>query len=156
MVHDDGQTNEVNSKGIPWYLMTISNSKEDTITKIKQSMVNSHIRAYHKKGRSGKNTMWSSKGLNVSMYLKHGLQGVVKVNVWMDPNKDKLGLTEEGRLKFLDYEDDRNKGSTCMIHETICSGKAEEATTIGRGGAKLGRRIWWFGWSPWLWWKEWL
>ena len=63
MVHDDGQTNKVNSKGVlsSWYLITISNSKEDTITKIKQSMVNSHMRAYHEKGRSGKNAMWSSK-----------------------------------------------------------------------------------------------
>ena len=89
------------------------------------------------------------------MYLKNGLQVVVKVNVWMRHNKDKLELTGKGRLKFLDNEDDRNKGNTCMVHEALCLGKVEEATTIGRGSAKVGRRIWWFGWSPWLWWREW-
>ena len=72
MLHEDGQTNEVNSKVIPWYLMTISNLKEETIINIKQSIVNSHMRVYHEKGRRGKNAMWSSKGLNVSMHLRRG------------------------------------------------------------------------------------
>ena len=118
-------------------------------------MVNSHMRAYYEKGRSGKHAIWLSKGLNVSMYLKHGLQGIVKVDVRMIPNKDKLGLTEEGRLKCLVHKGDRNESNTCMVHEGLWLGKAEEAMTTGRGDAKLCRRIWWFGWSPWLWWKEW-
>ena len=138
MVHEDGQTNKVNLKGVPWDLITISNSKEDTNTKIEQPMVNSHVRAYHEKGRSGKHAMWSSKGLNVNMYLKHGLQGVVKVDVRMRPNEDKSGLMEEGRLKFLDHEDGLNEGGTGMAHEGLCSGKAEEATETGHGGT--GRR----------------
>ena len=39
-------------------------------------------------------------------------------------------MTEEGRLKFLDHEDDRNKGDTCMVHEVLCLRKAKEAMTI--------------------------
>ena len=33
--------------------------------------------------------MWSSKDLNMSMYLKKGLQGAVKVDIWMEPNEGK-------------------------------------------------------------------
>ena len=69
MVHGEDQTNKVNSKDVSWDLITISNSKGDTITKIKQPMVNSYMRAYHEKRKSGKHAIWSSKGLNVSMYM---------------------------------------------------------------------------------------
>ena len=80
MVHNEGQANRMNSKGVPRDMITSSNSKWDTSVKIKQMMVNCHARAYHEKGRCGKHEMWSSQGLNVSMYVEHGLQGVVKIN----------------------------------------------------------------------------
>ena len=67
--------------------------------------------------------MWSSKGLNVSMYLKHGLQGVVKVDVQMRSNEDKPRLTKEGRLKCVNHGNGRNEGSTCMMHEGYSWGR---------------------------------
>ena len=54
--------------GVPLDVITTSNSKEDTITKIKRTMINSNVRAYHKIGRRGKHAMWSRNGLNVRMY----------------------------------------------------------------------------------------
>ena len=105
-MHDKGQIGREKIKGVPPDVIVTSNSKEDNITKIKGTMINSNMRAYYEKGRSGKHAIWLFKGLNVSMYLKHGLQGIVKVDVRMRPNKDKLGLTEEGRLKCLVHEDD--------------------------------------------------
>ena len=59
-------------EGVPWDVITTSNTKEDTIMNIEQMMVNSNARAYHERGGSEKRAMWSSKGLNVSMYLKKG------------------------------------------------------------------------------------
>ena len=44
---------------------------------------------------------------------------------------------EEGRPKCLDQGDGRNEGGTFVVHEGLFSGKAEEATMTGRGGAKL-------------------
>ena len=69
--------------------------------------------------------MWSSKVSNGSMYLKKGLQGVVKVNIQMGPNDGKSGLTEEGRLKCLDQGDGRNEGGICLVREGLCSGKVK-------------------------------
>ena len=80
MVHNEGQADRMNSKSVPRDMITSSNSKWDTSVEIKQTMVNSHTRAYHEKERCGKHEMWSSQGLNVSMYVEHGLQGVVKIN----------------------------------------------------------------------------
>ena len=71
-------------EGVPWDVITTSNTKEDTIMNIEQMMVNSNARAYHERGGSEKRAMWSSKGLNVSMYLKKGLQGVVNIDVLID------------------------------------------------------------------------
>ena len=154
MVHNEGQANRMNSKGVPRDMITSSNSKWDTSVKIKQTMVNCHTRAYHEKGGCGKHEMWSSLVLNVNMYLEHGLQGVVKVDVRTGPNKGNP-MMEEGRSKCLDQGNGWNEGGTCMVYDGLCSEKAEEATTNNRGGANLERRIWWFGWTPWLWWKEW-
>ena len=155
MVHDKGQASQVNSKGVLRDMIPCFNSKGDSSVKIKQTMVNCHTRAYHEKGGCGKHEMWSSQILNVSMDLKHGLQGVVKVDVQMRSNEDKPRLTKEGRLKCVNHGDGRNEGITCMIHEGLCLGKAEEDMKTNCGSAKLRQRIWWFGWSPWLWWKEW-
>ena len=80
--------------------------------------------------------MWASKGLDGSMYLKKGLQGVVtKVDIRMGPNEGKSGLTEEARPKCMDQGDDRNEGGTCVLHEVLCSRKVNKTTTIGHGGA---------------------
>ena len=54
-------------KGVPPNVITTSNSKEETITKIEGTMVNSNARAYHERGRNKKRVMWSSKDLTVSM-----------------------------------------------------------------------------------------
>ena len=89
-------------EGVPWDVITTSNTKEDTIMNIEQMMVNSNARAYHERGGSEKRAMWSSKGLNMRMYLKHGLQGVIKVNVQIGPNAGKSRSTE-GRPKCLDH-----------------------------------------------------
>ena len=46
MVHDEGQVNEVNSKGVPWDLIKVSNSKKNT--KKKDDMENmecGHLKA---------------------------------------------------------------------------------------------------------------
>ena len=53
-------------------------------------MVNYHTRAYHEKGGCVKHKMWSSQCLNVSMYLEHGLHGVVKVDIQTGPYKNNL------------------------------------------------------------------
>ena len=155
MVHDNGQASQVKSKDILRDMITCSDSKGDSSVKIKQTMVNCHTRAYHEKGGCGKHEMWSSQILKVSVDLKHGLQGVVKVNVQVRSNEDKPRLMKEGRLNCVNHGDGRNKGSTCMMHEGLCFGKAEEDMKTKYGNAKLRQRIWWFGWSPWLWWKEW-
>ena len=120
MVHNEGQANRMNSKGVPRDMITSSNSKWDTSVKIKQTMVNCHTRAYHEKGGCGKHEMWSSLVLNVNMYLEHGLQGVVKVDVRTGPNKGNP-MMEEGRSKCLDQGNGWNEGGTCMVYDGLCS-----------------------------------
>ena len=104
-------------------MIPCSNSKGDSSVKIKQTIVNCHTRAYHEKGGCGKHEMWSSQILNVSKDLKHGLQGVVKVDVQMRSNEDKPRLTKEGRLKCVNHGNGRNEGSTCMMHEGYSWGR---------------------------------
>ena len=99
--------------------------------------------------------MWSSLVLNVNMYLEHGLQGVVKIDVRTGPNEGNPRLMEEGRSKCRDQGNGWNEGSTCMVYDGLCSGKVEQAMTNNRGGAKLTSMIYAGLWTPWLWWKEW-
>ena len=108
----------------------------NTSTKIESTMVNSNVKAYHERGRSGKHTMWWSKDLNVSIYLKKGLQRVVIVYILMGPNESKNQSTVEGKFKCLDQRDNRNEKGTCLVHEGLCSMKTDEATTTNCGGAK--------------------
>ena len=75
--------------------------------------------------------MWLSKGLNGSMYLKKGPEGVVKVDIEMGPNEGKCGSTKEGRLKCLDRGDGRNNGGTCAVHEGLCLGNEQGHTNWG-------------------------
>ena len=57
-IHDKGQIGREKIKGVPPDVIVTSNSKEDNITKIKGTMINSNMRAYYEKGRSEKHAIW--------------------------------------------------------------------------------------------------
>ena len=71
-VHEDGQACKEKMKDVPPAVIVTSNSKEDNITKIKGTMINSNMRAYYERGQSGKHTMWSSEEPKCEHILEEG------------------------------------------------------------------------------------